>query len=166
MAGYFKNPKKTKKVINEDGWLHTGDIGIIFPNGCLRIVDRKKNIMKLVNGDYIAPEKIEIFYSRVPYISEAFIEAKSTEEFVIGIFVPDKKMLMDFAKEKKVAGTFEDLCKNEEFLVIIHEHLKSYMKTKKLRAIENVNQFCFVEQTLAELGLLTHNFKLKREKAR
>lgn len=62
MPEYFLLPDKTAETIDEDGWLHTGDIGAIMPNGTLKIVDRKKNIFKLSNGEYIAPEKLENIY--------------------------------------------------------------------------------------------------------
>jgi len=69
-SGYLKNEAATRDTIDEEGWLHTGDVGMWLPGGRLKIFDRKKSIFKLSQGEYISPEKIEGIYSRSPFVSK------------------------------------------------------------------------------------------------
>lgn len=66
--GYFKLPDKTAEALDEEGWVHTGDIGTILPNGAIKIIDRKKNIFKLAQGEYIAPDKLENAFHEIDLI--------------------------------------------------------------------------------------------------
>jgi long-chain acyl-CoA synthetase len=68
MKGYFNNPEKTDEAF-QDGWLLSGDVGMILPNGAIKIIDRAKNIFKLSQGEYIAPEKIENVFVQSEWIN-------------------------------------------------------------------------------------------------
>jgi len=68
-SGYFKRPDKTAEAFDDDGWFRSGDVGVAFPNGSIKIIDRSKNIFKLSQGEYIAPEKLENIYVMSTHIA-------------------------------------------------------------------------------------------------
>merc|ERR1712051_151817 len=82
MMGYLKNDKATNETI-VDGWLHTGDVGRINPNGTLSIIDRKKNIFKTAFGEYIAVEKIESAYNKANSVGQVWVYGNSFKSFVV-----------------------------------------------------------------------------------
>lgn len=74
---YYKDPERTAEAIDSEGWHHTGDVGMWLPNGTLRIIDRRKHIFKLSQGEYIVPEKIENIYTLSQYVNQVFVYGES-----------------------------------------------------------------------------------------
>lgn len=86
LNSYFRDPERTAATIDEHGWHHTGDIGQWLPNGTMKIIDRKKHIFKLSQGEYIVPEKIENIYIKSQYIEQVFVHGESLKVKCIKIY--------------------------------------------------------------------------------
>ena len=99
MKGYYKDPAETARVIEPDGWLHTGDIGSLDEGRFLRITDRKKEIFKLSSGKYIAPQPIEKKLCSIPYFSNAFVVGEN-EKFASAIIVVNYDAVRQWLKEQ------------------------------------------------------------------
>ena len=113
MTGYFKNPEKTAECMTEDGWLCSGDVACVFPNGALKIVDRAKNIFKLSQGEYIAPEKLENVYIQSPFAAQCWIHGDSLNDYVLLFMVVEPAAVKKFAEANKLTGEVADLLTND-----------------------------------------------------
>ena len=76
-TGYFMRPDLTREAIDPQGFLHTGDVGMLLPNGALKILDRCKNIFKLSQGEYVAPEKCENIFIQSKFIEQCMVYGDS-----------------------------------------------------------------------------------------
>ncbi|XP_008560357.1 long-chain-fatty-acid--CoA ligase 5 isoform X1 [Microplitis demolitor] len=161
--GYYKNPEKTAEVIDEQGWHHTGDIGMWLPNGCLKIIDRKKHIFKLSQGEYIVPEKIENIYIRSQYVHQVFVHGESLKSCVVGIVVPDVDVIKCWASENRIPGTLSVLCANPEVKKLIHDDMLTWGREAGLKSFEQVKDiYLHPDPFSVQNGLLTPTLKTKR----
>lgn len=164
--GYFKSEEKTREALDEDGWLHSGDIGTVRDDGTLKIIDRKKNIFKLAQGEYIAPDKLEDAYSKSPLVLQIFVHGESIKASLVAIVVPDPETLLPWAKEKGLSGDLAELCRSDVVKKAILASLKEAAEAASLKGFERIADI-YVDATpfSVENDLLTPTFKLKRPQA-
>jgi len=167
--GYYKNQEKTRELIDEYGWVHSGDIGEILPDGSLKIIDRKKNIFKLSIGEYVAPEKLEIIYAESNFVSQIFVYGETLKSKLIAIIVPDQESLKQLARDKGIENPedYESLCKNPEIIEAVQNDLHIKGEENKVRGFEKIHAIYLApEPFTTDNDLLTPTLKLKRPQAK
>ncbi|KAG0215432.1 hypothetical protein BGX28_010137 [Mortierella sp. GBA30] len=169
IGGYYKDEKNTKEAIDTEGWLHTGDIGFVDTRGCFTIIDRKKNIFKLAQGEYVAPEKIEnLLTARCKLIMQIFVYGDSLESSLVAISVPEPETFLPFAHSItgiKVAlgdeGGLAKLCQDSRVQKAYLQELDLAGKAGGLRGFEFVKRVHLTTDMFSvENGLLTPTFKV------
>uniref|UniRef100_A0A8C1XV26 Long-chain-fatty-acid--CoA ligase n=1 Tax=Cyprinus carpio TaxID=7962 RepID=A0A8C1XV26_CYPCA len=135
----------------------------VLQNGTLQIVDRKKHIFKLAQGEYIAPEKIENIYIRSEAVAQTFVHGDSLQACLVAIIVPDPDFLPGWAKKRGIEGSYEELCKNKEVKKAILEDIVKLGKESGLKSFEQVKDIVLhTEMFSVQNGLLTPTLKAKR----
>ncbi|GAB2285169.1 Long chain acyl-CoA synthetase 8 [Dionaea muscipula] len=167
--GYFDNEEKTKEVykVDETGtrWFYTGDIGQFHPDGCLEIIDRKKDIVKLQHGEYISLGKVEAALIASSYVENIMVHADPFHSYCVALVVPSYQVLEKWAQEAGVEyKKFSDLCNKVEAIKEVQASLSEAAKDAKLDKFELPARIKLLpEPWTPESGLVTAALKIKRE---
>ncbi|WOL19193.1 long chain acyl-CoA synthetase 8 [Canna indica] len=167
--GYYNNEEKTNEVykVDERGmrWFYTGDIGQFHPDGCLEIIDRKKDIVKLQHGEYISLGKVEAALAASNYIDNIMVYVDPFHSHCVALVVPSHQAVENWAKNAGIQYTsFPELCHNEEVIHEVQQSLFKAAKGAKLDKFEIPAKIALLpDPWTPESGLVTAALKLKRE---
>lgn len=161
MLGYFKEPEMTKNAIDEEGYFHTGDIGMLVEGKYLKITDRKKEIFKLSGGKYIAPQMIENKLKESMFIEQAMVVGEN-EKFASALISPAFAYVENWCKEKGIETTSrEELINHSEVIAVISKEVNEINKT--LGQVEELKRYRLVaDEWTSDTGELSPTQKLKR----
>jgi len=172
--GYFINPKQPNPELaqkNKEDWVkiqgetffRSGDVGQILPNGTIQIIDRKKDLWKGPNGEYVALSKVEAALKLCEFVDMPMVYGKTGGSYPVALICPQKTAILRLGAELKLGDDFEVLCKNSEVLARVSKACQDQCKLQKLAAFEIPVRFALISELWTpENDLLTAAMKLKR----
>ena len=161
--GYFKNPERTAEMLDDEGFLHSGDVGVLYPNGTIKIIDRSKNIFKLSQGEYVAPEKLENIFIQSPFVAQCLVYGDSLKHCTVAVVVIDPAPLQAYAAQH--GTTAQALMESQDagLKKAVMDEMKELADKKQLNNIERPKDiFMTTDAFSVENDILTPTFKLKR----
>lgn len=161
MIGYYNDPELTKSVLDEEGWFHTGDIGHLEENRFLMVTDRKKEIFKLSNGKFIAPQLIENIFKESSIIDQIMVVGEH-EKFASALISPNFKFFDEWRSLNKISfSDFREMIQLPEILAFFNSEIEEF--NKRLSPAEQINRFRLVpDEWSPGSGELSPTLKLKR----
>jgi long-chain acyl-CoA synthetase len=159
--GYFRDEEATADAVDAEGWLHTGDVGVLDEHGHLRITDRKKDIIITAGGKNISPSEIENKLKVSPYVREAMVVG-DRRKYLVALIGVELDTVGDWAARQGVAfTTYGDLARKPEVRELIGEWVEQC--NAELAQVEGIKRFALIEKELDhEDGELTATQKVKR----
>ncbi|KAJ2483759.1 medium-chain fatty acid-CoA ligase faa2 [Coemansia sp. RSA 2131] len=162
---YYKQPELTAQVFS-DGWIATGDIGTFDARGNLVIIDRRKNMFKLAQGEYVTPERIEIIYTNCPLIDQIYVHGDSLQSALVAVVVPNEEFLArEIASSlSHLAGKpHSELCLDKDVIKMMISVVDSWGRSNDLKGFEiPKNIFLESDPFSVENDILTPTLKVKR----
>lgn len=161
MMGYYKLPELTAETVI-DGWLHTGDIGVMEENTFLKITDRKKEMFKTSGGKYVAPQPIENKMKESPFV-EQIIVVGADKKFVAALIVPSFSNLREWMQQNHIPYTSNaDAIREPQVLAHYRELIESF--NKFFNHVEQIKKFeLLAEEWSVDTGEMTPKLSLKRK---
>lgn len=161
MLGYYKNPEATAQAIDEDGWFHTGDTGMIEPEGQVRITGRTKTMFKTSMGKYVNPEVLEERFKESPFIHDMMVVGEN-QKFAAALIIPDFDMLKDWQKRHGIKcetrdEMIADKATLERYQAVIDKYNTYFGATEQIKRFKILNDSWDINN-----GCLTPTLKLKR----
>ncbi|KAJ5068545.1 long-chain-fatty-acid--coa ligase 5 [Anaeramoeba ignava] len=164
---YYNNPQATKSSFTSDGWFMTGDIAEVLPNGAFKIIDRRKSIFKISQGEYVSPETLEGIYIRSQYVSQIMVYGNSSESYLVAVIVPDPENLKKFFSDNKLKESeldFNQLCQLEQTKKLILDDLEQLGRSEKRYGFELIRDLIIEpEPFTVENKFLTTTMKIRRQ---
>lgn len=169
-SGYYKSPELNSQIFDQDGWLHTGDIGsILHENKALKIIDRKYNCFKLAQGEYVAPEKIENVYLNSPFVSQIFVYGNSSGNFIVAVVIPDEDYVRKVWVRSEVNNgvkKFSEICEMPELKHVVMQSMIEKGREYRLMGYELVKKIHLDSVLWTTNDMLTPTQKLRRYMAK
>jgi long-chain acyl-CoA synthetase len=170
--GYLDDEENTKKAIDKDGWLHTGDVAMVLTEhgNAIKIIDRVKNIFKLSQGEYVAPEKLENVLIDSKFVEQIFVYGDSYKNYLVSIIVPNKAKVVEFLKSKNIECNNENCTQhfeNEELKKEILKDLETMGRKADFKGFEIIKKiYLSPEPFTVENDLCTPTLKIRRHVAK
>ncbi|KAL3128877.1 acyl-CoA synthetase [Cryptosporidium hominis] len=167
--GYFRDIINSKELIDSNGWLDTGDIAERQQDGSFKIIDRKKSLFKLSQGEYISPERIEgIYLSSSSLIQHVYVYGQSTDRFLVALIFPNEQALRKWSEDKgmnTLSLSLEELCESHELFDELNDSFHKAELSSNLFGFERIHKFKVIPEVLSTSnGLLTPTMKIVRNK--
>ncbi|XP_022757818.1 long chain acyl-CoA synthetase 1-like isoform X6 [Durio zibethinus] len=159
---YYKNPELTRESF-KDGWFHTGDIGQMLPNGVVKIIDRKKNLIKLSQGEYVALEYLENVYGVTPIVDDVWVYGNSFKSMLVAVVVLHEENAKKWAYLNGYTGSLSELSSLNNLQNYVLSELKSTAEKNKMRGFEFIKGVILEPHPFdMERDLVTATLKKKR----